>query len=75
MNELDTVVLLNNIKDHSLKSGDIGTIVHVYPDGKAYEVEFIFGQGQTVAVLTLETNEIRPLTDKEIFHVRELNIA
>jgi hypothetical protein len=35
-------------------------------------VEFVTGEGQTVAVLTLRPEEVRPLRGREILHVREL---
>jgi hypothetical protein len=72
MKELDTVVLTHDIAQHGLKQGDIGTVVHVYQDSAAYEVEFVTGEGRTVAVLTLQPEEIRPFRNQEILHVREL---
>jgi uncharacterized protein DUF4926 len=61
--EFDSVVLTREKPDHGLKSGDVGTVVHRYKDGQAYEVEFVTGEGRTVAVLTLlagEVTEARP---------------
>ena len=72
INELDTVVLSHGIKEYGLKQGDIGAVVHVYQPGDAYEVEFVTGEGETVAVLTLTANDIRPMRKREILHVREL---
>ena len=72
MIENETVVLLKDVPESELRSGDIGAIVHVYTDEKAYEVEFISGDGQTLAVLTLDNKNVRPLAKKEILHVREL---
>jgi len=40
--------------------------------GPAYEVEFVTAQGTTVAVLTLERGDVRPLQGHEILHVRSL---
>ena len=70
--ELDTVVLARDIEEHGLKRDDIGAVVHRYRDGSAYEVEFVTGEGSTVAVLTLTSEDIRPIGQKEILHVREL---
>jgi hypothetical protein len=72
MNELDLVVLTHPIAAHGLEQGDIGTIVHVYQDGQAYEVEFVTAEGATVAVLTLTGTDVRPRASREILHVREL---
>lgn len=68
--ELDTVVLDHNIEKYGLKKGDIGTVVHIYEEGKALEVEFVTAKGKTVAVLTLTPSDIRPMERNEILHVR-----
>jgi len=75
MKELDTVVLSCDLHEHGLKKGDIGAIVHQYKGGEAFEVEFITGQGQTVAVITLKKEDVRLMEDKEILHVRKLQAA
>ena len=68
--ELDTVVLAKDIKEFHLKRGDVGAIVHVYADDKAFEVEFVTGEGETVAVATLSAGDIRPMRRADILHVR-----
>ena len=73
--ELDTVVLSRDVPEHGLKQGDIGAVVHCYKRGEAFEVEFITGQGETVAVVTLNNEAMRPMRTKEILHVRELRAA
>lgn len=70
--ELDTVVLLHDVEEHGLERGDIGAVVHRYSSDDAYEVEFVTGEGETVAVLTLARDEIRPMDRREILHAREL---
>lgn len=72
MKEHEWVVLKRDIPAHGLAEGDVGTIVHVYTDGKAYEVEFILASGETVAVLTLEARDVRPRGGREILHTRVL---
>ena len=72
INELDTVALLRDLPEHGLTKGDLGTIVHVYADGKAYEVEFMTLTGDTIGVLTLETGDIRPINEREIAHARQV---
>ena len=71
INELDRVVLTALPKE-SLEKGDVGTIVHVYGDGKAYEVEFTTLDGHTAAVVTVEASQVRPVGRREITHAREL---
>ena len=43
--EHDTVVLVSAVPDEGLLPGDVGTVVHVYRDGQAYEVEFMTLEG------------------------------
>ncbi len=69
--ELDTVVFTHNIDNYGLEKGDIGTIVHTYGAERAVEVEVVRADGRTVAVLTLEPNDIRNITRDEILKVRE----
>jgi Domain of unknown function (DUF4926) len=73
MEELDLVVLTQDIPEHGLLQGDLGTIVHGYTDGQAWEVEFMTAEGRTVAVLTLTRVDIRPMGSHEILHVRDLS--
>jgi hypothetical protein len=70
--ELETVVLLHDVPQHDLKSGDVGAIVHRYDDGKGFEVEFVTAEGKTLAVLTLTESDVRSVRGSEILHVREL---
>jgi hypothetical protein len=72
MKEHDTVVLKRPIREHGLLEGDVGAIVHVYPDDASYEVEFVAADGSTIALLTLGDNDIRPRNIHEILHVRQL---
>ena len=73
--ELDSVVLSRDLPDYGLKHGDIGAVVHSYKEDKAFEVEFITGQGDTIAVVTLNSKDVRLMQDKEILHVRNLQAA
>jgi hypothetical protein len=70
--ELDTVILSRDLPEHGLKQGDIGAIVHSYKEGEAFEVEFIAGHGHTVALATLKRQDVRPMEDKKMLHVRKL---
>ena len=70
--EFERVILTENIEAAGLNAGDIGTVVHVYQDGKAYEVEFATLLGETIAVCTLSLQQIRAIRKKEIAHVRPI---
>jgi hypothetical protein len=58
--ERDRVVLKVAVPDEGLEPGDVGTVVHVDRDGRAYEVEFVTLDGCTAAVVTLEASQVRP---------------
>jgi hypothetical protein len=73
--EFDTIVLDKDIAEHNLRRGDVGAVVHCYKDGQTFEVEFVTGEGETLAVITLTGLDIRPMQAKEILHVRELSLA
>jgi hypothetical protein len=70
--ELDRVVLTTPLPSDGLEAGDVGTIVHVYTDGKAYEVEFVALDGNTRAVVTVEVTQVRPVTRRDMTHAREI---
>ena len=73
--EQDRVVLMVPVPDERLEPGDVGTVVHVYRDGQAYEVEFVALDGHTAAVATLEASQVRPVSSREITHARDLRAA
>ena len=43
---LDVVALTQDIPEHNLKRGEIGTVVEILSDGEAFEVEFSDDNGQ-----------------------------
>ena len=69
--EHDVVVLRRDLPDHGLVADDVGAIVGVYSSG-GYEVEFTATDGDTVALVTLADEDIRPRRRREILHVREV---
>ncbi len=73
--ELDTVVLTRDLPEYGLSRGDIGVVVHCYKGGVAFEVEFVTGKGETVAVATLESKDVRAMHSNEILHAREIKAA
>jgi hypothetical protein len=70
--EHDLVVLGTSVPSEGLVAGDVGTVVHIYHDGQAYEVEFTTLEGKTAAVITVEASQIRSVGHREISHAREL---
>jgi hypothetical protein len=70
--EHDLVVLEAAVPDEGLVAGDVGTVVHIYRDGEAFEVEFTTLEGKTAAVITVEASQVRQVGQREISHAREL---
>ena len=73
--EHDRVVLTAPVPEKGLKAGDVGTVVHLYKDGLAYEVEFVALDGHTAAVVTVEASQLRPVARDEITHARSLAVG
>ena len=70
--ELADVILTCDLPEHGLARGDIGTVVLVHQEGKGYEVEFTALDGETIAIVTLAADQVRPSKPREIAHVRNL---
>jgi len=69
--ELDTVVLTVDLPEHRLRKGDIGTVVLVHRD-HGYELEFVALDGETLAVASLDSTQVRPIGKGEIAHARQV---
>ena len=69
------MVLTAALPSEGLEPGDVGTVVHVYTDGLAYEVEFTTLAGRTAAVVTVDSTQVRPVGKREITHAREMAAA
>ena len=70
--EHERVVLTTDVPAEGLQAGDVGTVVHIYQDGGAYEVEFVTLEGRTAAVVTLDAAHVRSVSPREITHAREM---
>ena len=75
IHELDAVALTDDLPAHGLKRGDVGTAVLVHGNGDAFEVEFVGYDGHTVALVTLESAQVRSLRATDLPHARELASA
>jgi Domain of unknown function (DUF4926) len=73
--EHDCVVLTADLPNEGLKAGDVGTVVHIHGNHVAYEVEFMTFAGKTIAVATVDASDIRPVGERDVNHVRELQSA
>lgn len=71
-NLFERVVLESDLPEHGLRQGDLGVVVETYsPDG--LEVEFMTASGDTVAVLTLTDEDVRPAGEDDMVAVRQLS--
>ena len=75
LTEHSIVVLSRDVPESGLQAGDVGAIVHVYGHGTAYEVEFVDGDGTTVALTTLDSSDVRPVARGELLHIRRHDVA
>jgi hypothetical protein len=67
--ELDTVVLVRDLPDSGLRTGDLGAVVQVYSP-EALEVEFVTASGRTAALLSVAVSDVRPVRDDDLLAVR-----
>ena len=66
---LDAVVLAKDLPELGLREGDLGAVVELYePDG--IEVEFVRASGETQALVTLTTADVRPVAEGDLLSVR-----
>ncbi len=72
--ELDSIVLACDLPEHGLKRGDVGTVVLVHPGG-GYEAEFMTLDGETLAVVSLREEQLRPIRRREIAHARPVQVG
>ena len=59
---LDVVALTQDVPEHNLKCGEVGTVVEILANGEAFEVEFSDDNGQMSKCLSF------PASQLEIFH-------
>ena len=71
--ELECVVLTTDIPEDGLRKSDVGPIVHAYPEGRAFIVEFLALDGSTAAVTEVLPSQIRAVTASDITHARTLD--
>ena len=68
--EHDRVVLLQDVD--SFRVGDVGTVVHLYARGEAYEIEFVAASGETIGLATVASSHVRPIAPEETLLTRAL---
>jgi len=71
LDELSTVALTEDLAEHGLRRGDLGTIVLVHLEN-GYEVEFIALDGESIAVVSLSPSQVRAVGKREIAQARAI---
>jgi hypothetical protein len=69
--EYEQVVLTEDLPEHNLKAGDLGTVVMIHGDHAGYELEIFSADGRTLDVVTVEASQVRPVKRDDVLHVRE----
>ncbi len=69
--KLECVVLAHDVSKHGLRTGDLGTVVEIYPED-GLEVEFVRGSGVTQALLTLTAHDVRKIGPFDLPATRRL---
>ena len=73
--EHDQIVITADVfgdEGEELKSGDVGTIIHIHPNEEALVVEFMSLDGDTVAIATVLPSQARPVTNADFTHARTI---
>jgi len=73
--EYERVVLTVDLPKYNLKVGDVGVVVMIHRSGEGYELELFSADGQTLDVVTVEAEQVRPATHRDMMHVRTLETA
>jgi len=84
MDELERFVLTEDLPEHGLNAGDLGTIVMVhnrpgdtskgdYSGPKGYTAEFTYLTGETRAVVDLRPDQVRPAERGEVAQATQVS--
>lgn len=75
--EHDIVVLTADVSgdEGELKTGDVGTIIHIHPGNEAFVVEFTTIGGDTLDIATVLRRQMRPITGSDVTQARMAEVA
>lgn len=63
---LDVVALTQDVPEHNLKHGEVGTVVEILSNGEAFEVEFSDDNGQMYKCLSFPASQLKVLHQEPI---------
>lgn len=58
----DVVALLEDLPAENLRRGQVGSVVEIFNDGEAFEVEFVDPHGSTYGLVTIKSPQFMVLT-------------
>lgn len=67
----DIVCLKEDIANPPLLKGTVGTIIYVYKPNRLFEVDFISKEGESLASVVLENNQILKVERDKISAINE----
>ena len=70
--QFERIVLTTDLPQSDLKAGDMGVVVMIHGDNEAYELEIFSADGHTLDVVTVEAHQVRPVSRRDVMHVRAL---
>lgn len=73
--EFEQVALTVDLPTFGLQSGDVGTVVDITPNKKQLTLEFFNFEGDTVAVVPVQPEQVRRIEQNEVMHARPVRSA
>ena len=73
--EFEQAVLLIDLPAEGLVAGDVGTVVDITTSGQSATLEFFNFAGETVAVVLVGVDQVRPVSANEVMHARPVKSA
>lgn len=73
--EFEQAVLTVDLPDDGLIAGDVGTVVDITTNGKSATLEFFNFAGETVVVVLVSIDQMRPVSANEVMHARPVKSA
>lgn len=66
LREHDVVTITEDLPSEGIARGDVGAVVHCYPDQDAYEIEVLDEQGTSKCLVTANENQLLRLNLKSL---------
>ena len=64
IHELDLVRTVDAVAEIGIPAGYLGTVVGVYANNAAFEVEFLNSTGHTIGVITVAANQVQAVSER-----------